>query len=283
MSNARTSLEDGLLLVADVETTGLDPTTDRVVSVGLAYFLGGAYTRRRYECVINPGEAAIAAGEANGAAAVHQLSADTLRVAQPFAEIAPAIRDHILGLHSKDNPPPFIGVPRVLVGYNSDYDVAMLSAEFARAGLCNPLLEMPFVDPRWFLWHRDPTSSTKLGTVCQTYGIPLAAHNASDDARATGVLLCTLVRTGIIPTNLREALVLQQIYKAQHTHSRDLFAGWAIFDAAGALQLLKGPKPGALVADLDTWGIRAVQGAPGIPPLLAEVLQAELQRRGDAP
>ncbi len=104
----------------DVETTGLDPENDRIVSAGLVRITIAANKNftdgETMEAMVNPGVSI-----PRGASDVHGIYDRDVKDNAPFEKMAQQVRD-------------FIG-NRVLVGHNVSFDKAFLSASFKRAGL----------------------------------------------------------------------------------------------------------------------------------------------------
>jgi ATP-dependent DNA helicase PIF1 len=108
-------------IVLDVETTGLDPNSDRIVSVAclrgsMAEFAtkGSTYLDR-FEAHLNPGIPI-----PPEATRVHGIQDRDVIGREAFADIAAQLREFVGALP--------------LIGHNVAYDKAFLSAEFKRAG-----------------------------------------------------------------------------------------------------------------------------------------------------
>jgi DNA polymerase-3 subunit epsilon len=99
----------------DIESTGVDPVTDRVVEVGVIRVEpdGRAHSLAQ---VIDPGRSIPAT-----ATAVHGLSDVDVAGAPKFAAVAPALAAFLDGAD--------------LVGFNLPFDLLALTAEFERTGL----------------------------------------------------------------------------------------------------------------------------------------------------
>ena len=111
------------VVVVDVETTGLDPNSGRIVEVAaargdLSVLLRGVTKPcfQTFEARINPG---IPIPEA--ASRIHGIHDKDVKDEETFAEIAAQLRE-------------FIGT-RTVIGHNSAFDTAFLNAEFGRAGV----------------------------------------------------------------------------------------------------------------------------------------------------
>ncbi|KWX01127.1 hypothetical protein TH66_06230 [Carbonactinospora thermoautotrophica] len=164
----------GALVALDVETTGPDPLTDRIVSAGL-YFSDG----RSREWLIDPGVEIPAA-----ATAVHGITTEHVREhgAPPgtaLAELAAVLGEVIRH-----------GVP--LVVYRAPFDLTLLAAESRRHAV-QPLAweRMLVIDPFVLDKHLDPYRRGRrtLLDVCSFYQVPLTdAHSALADATAALLL-----------------------------------------------------------------------------------------------
>ncbi|MFC7939128.1 TerD family protein [Streptomyces sp. NPDC057387] len=158
--------------LVDVETSGLVPRRDRVLSVAVVTLGPDGEQTGEFSTLLDP-------GCDPGPVHVHGLTAERLRVAPAFEQVAERIGALLEG--------------RVLVAHNAQFDYDFLAHEFARAGLRLPvdrrlctLALNRRVDP--------PTDDLKLGTLAAHYGVPqLKAHDALDDTRVlAGVLRASL-------------------------------------------------------------------------------------------
>ena len=111
------------VVVVDVETTGLDPNSDRVVEVAaargdLSVLLRGETKPyfQTLEARVNPG---MPIPEA--ASRIHGIQDKDVKDEEAFAEIAAQLRE-------------FIG-SRTVIGHNITFDTSFLNAEFGRAGV----------------------------------------------------------------------------------------------------------------------------------------------------
>ena len=147
----------------DTETTGLDPTSGRIVEIGAVKF-----DRRgviaRYNVLINP-EMPMPeeAGKVNG------ITDAMLKDKPLIAAVFPDFFD-------------FIGTG-VLVAHNAPFDINYVNAELKRSG--KPPLSNKVVDTRIFAKEVFPgLSSYALQDLAVQFGITaLEAHRAEDDAR----------------------------------------------------------------------------------------------------
>ncbi|MFJ3617609.1 DEDDh family exonuclease [Streptomyces iakyrus] len=165
--------------VLDVETSGLVARRDRVLSVAVVVLGPDGEQTEEFSTLLDP-------GCDPGPVHVHGLTAERLRGAPVFDQVAPRIAEML-----RD---------RVLVAHNAQFDYDFLAHEFARAGaalpvarrLCTLALNRR-VDP--------PTEDLRLGTLAAHYGVPqVRAHDALDDTR---------VLAGVLRASLREAARLE--------------------------------------------------------------------------
>ena len=176
------------IALVDVETTGRDAGTDRVVELGIAVGRGGEIVAR-YNWLINPGVPI-----PDGARAVHGISDDDVKDAPSFGAVAGEIAAALEG--------------RVPGAYNASFDKGFVTAEFARLG--QPALsdsvvalrrEVEWIDP--LVWAREIHKSERsrtLGDVAERLGITLEkAHRASEDAEAALRVFSALAAGDRIP------------------------------------------------------------------------------------
>ncbi|MGC4913620.1 TerD family protein [Streptomyces albogriseolus] len=161
--------------LVDVETSGLVPRRDRVLSVAVITIGPDGEQTGEFSTLVNP-------GCDPGPVEVHGLTPDLLQGAPSFDQVAGRI-----GAMLQD---------RVLVAHNAQFDYDFLAHEFARARMWLPVSQRLCtlalnrqVDP--------PTDDMRLGTLAAHYGIPQRrAHDALDDTR---------VLAGVLRASLREA------------------------------------------------------------------------------
>ncbi len=193
--------QDCPLAVLDVETTGFDATTDRVIEVAVVHMQGGVVTDR-WGTLVNPERAV-----PEDVVRLTGIDPTQLPDAPRFADIAGELGARLTG--------------RVFVAYNLTFDRGFVSAELGRVGL--PFPADRFLDPLVFVreLHRG-AGSKKLGAVAERLGISLAsAHRATDDAEAAGHILYRLSES--LPARLGAMLLLQQQWEQSQKNE---MAGW---------------------------------------------------------
>lgn len=177
------------LAVLDTETTGVDPSTARVVSCTIALLTGGGEVAERYDWLLDPGVEIPSA-----AARVHGITTEVAR--KSGVEAAVGIDQIVAQLANLTER----GYPVVV--YNAPYDLTILRAESARHGVQwlsdrSPAVEPVVVDPLIIDKEVDRYRKGKrtLEVVSQHYGVELgAAHDAGEDAIAAGRVAQAIAR-----------------------------------------------------------------------------------------
>ncbi|WP_328723142.1 TerD family protein [Streptomyces sp. NBC_00247] len=154
--------------LVDVETSGLRPGQDRVLSLAVLTLDAHGRQTGEYHTLLDP-------GCDPGPVHVHGLTSERLAGAPTFGQVAPKVGEYLDG--------------RVFVAHNAHFDYNFLSHEFARAGLVLPvgrrlctLALNRLVGP--------PTADLKLGTLAAHYGVRQErAHDAQDDVRVLSAIL----------------------------------------------------------------------------------------------
>ena len=231
---------DGPVLGFDTETTGVDVTTDRVVTAAIVRREGGRQAVSTW--LIDPGVEI-----PEGAAAIHGITTEHARAhgREPVGaldEIARTLAAALL----RDEP---------VVAYNASYDLSLLDAELHRHGL--PTLPERIgrpvrvvIDPLVLDRHLDRyrRGKRRLGDLCEHYGVTASAalHAADVDVTATLDVLAALARAFpvVAETPLDE---MHEVQVVAHRRWADSFNAWRTG------QGLSGPG-----AELD-WPVRAVE------------------------
>jgi DNA polymerase-3 subunit epsilon len=161
----------------DLETTGLDLSTDRAVSIAtLKIDLEGKTEEKKI--LINP-EMDIP----KEASDIHGITNEMVAYAPTFKQISKSLFSYFENCD--------------IAGFNSDYyDVPLLMKEFSRCGIDFPTWELNLVDVLKF---ERMLNSNKLSEVYLRYtGKELeGAHDAMNDIKATfEILMCQLEKHG---------------------------------------------------------------------------------------
>lgn len=160
----------GGFAVVDVETTGLYPTKDRILEVGIVHVSPDGVTTGRLTTLVNPQRAVCATH-------VHGITATDVASAPTFAEAAPTLWRALAG--------------RVVVAHNAPFDLRFLHEEFAR---CDLRMPQPVVmcTMRLALEFLPGLTGRSLPACCAAAGVRLSDHHSAlADAEAAAGLLAT--------------------------------------------------------------------------------------------
>ncbi|WP_167148209.1 exonuclease domain-containing protein [Actinomyces sp. ZJ308] len=175
----------GPLLGFDTETTGVDPSRDRLVTAALVWRTGPRADGGRQQSVTtwlaDPG---VEIPEA--ASAVHGVTTERARAeGRPVAEVLAEVSDHLVAAMTAGSP---------VVAFNASYDLTLMEAELARHGLPTMRSRLgrelgPIADPLVLdrAVDRYRRGKRRLGDLCEVYGVRVdeALHTAEVDVAAT--------------------------------------------------------------------------------------------------
>ncbi|GAA1653297.1 exonuclease domain-containing protein [Microbacterium flavum] len=170
--------------VFDLETTGIDVLTDRIVTAHVGLLGPDGTVQRARSWIADPGVEI-----PEGATAVHGITTEHARAhgrpaADVVAEIVAELRDLFAG-----------GVP--VVAYNAPYDFSLLKYEALRHGISAIETPAPVIDPLVLDKAHDRYRRGKrtLEVVAAHYEVALVgAHDAAADAIAAGRVAQALAR-----------------------------------------------------------------------------------------
>ena len=219
----------------DLETTGRDPHTARVVTASVVRTDSAGTVTAEWEWLADPG---VEIPEA--AAAVHGVSSERARAeGRPAAEVLAEVAGVLDELFAT-------GVP-VLV-FNASYDFTVLAHEGRRHGVEVPR-PFPVLDPYVLnkQVHRFRRGKRTLGALCEEYGVELtAAHTSAADSIATERL--AVLMADRFPELVRPAADL---------HADQV--GWAAEQAASLQEYFRRTRPDAVVDG--AWPLRSPEDA----------------------
>ncbi|WP_353809941.1 3'-5' exonuclease [Agromyces sp. SYSU T00194] len=199
------------LAVFDLETTGVDPETCRIVTAHLGVLDGDGHVVGAHDWLLDPGVDIPEEASAIHGVTTARARAEGMRAHEGVAQLIDAIA-HLLAQ----------GVP--LVAYNAAYDLTVLDREAKRYAVPPLHAPSPVIDPYVIdkALDRYRRGKRTLSVTAAHYGVDLdAAHEACADAVAAG----------------RVALALADAFPELHAldvdelHARQV--GWARDQAAG--------------------------------------------------
>jgi DNA polymerase-3 subunit epsilon len=189
-----TALSDLPAVSLDTETTGLDPRTDRVISIGAVRLHGARlYRSPTLNMLINPGRSI-----PNRTIPIHGISNAMVLDAPPFDRVADRLIDHTRGL--------------VLIGHHIDFDIAILRSEMKRCDRdWQPVTRLDVMLLYAGLF--PDRHSLRLDDIARDLDVPvIGRHSALGDALTTGEifvrLLTAMAAQGV--DTLEAAQALQQ-------------------------------------------------------------------------
>ena len=155
----------------DFETTGLNPSTNKVIEIGIVRFSSSGKALIEFESLVN-------ANRDVGRTDIHGIKASDLVNAPTFSQIANEVISILDGA--------------VLVAHNKSFDFRFLKREFEilgiDLGLFDGLCTMELMSASF------PRSPRKLGKCCELLGIPLGReHSALDDARMSAKIAAHVI------------------------------------------------------------------------------------------
>ena len=164
----------GSYVAIDLETTGLDPATDRVIELGAIRFDRSGRIFASFDRLVNP-----LRPSHPRALAVHGID-DAILAAEPTTDVV--LPEFLAFLGDREGS--------VLLAHGASFDAAFLGAELARLGGAIP--DWPIVDTLALGRRiRPELPSHRLGELARIYGLdPAGSHRALADAtRVMGLWL----------------------------------------------------------------------------------------------
>lgn len=165
----------------DLETTGLDPLRDEILSIGLVDLRAGRIDLGTAEHHLVMPSRAIP----ERSAVIHQITDDQAALGRPLSEVLPGLLARLAG--------------GVLLGHHVRIEREFLDAACRRlygAGFLIPVADTEALIRRWLEQRNQPFNGRdlRLHALRQRYGLPrYKAHNALTDALATAELFCAFV------------------------------------------------------------------------------------------
>jgi len=171
-------LKDVSFAVVDFETTGINPSTDRIVQLAAIVVNGDGEIVDEFDTVVKPESPD---NYTHGAEHIHGISESQVANGMPLSEALKKLWD--------------ISSGNVFTAHNARFDIGFLHAESERIGLDYRVES--HIDTLSLARKIDTEKSRRhsLEALCQHYGIEREkAHDAKADATATAELLMHLMR-----------------------------------------------------------------------------------------
>jgi DNA polymerase-3 subunit epsilon/CBS domain-containing protein len=167
------TLRSGTFIALDLETTGLDPARDAVVSAAAIPFIDGQ-PEPGYATLVNPGRPIPSASTL-----IHGIADADVADAPGLDDVLPQL-EYVLAGH-------------IVVGHGIGFDLAILSRECRVRQ--RPRLRNLSLDTRSLVAALHPAwRDVELETVAGRYGVPITGrHTAPGDALIAGRLLLALL------------------------------------------------------------------------------------------
>ncbi|UCD68938.1 MAG: 3'-5' exonuclease [Betaproteobacteria bacterium] len=183
----------------DLETTGLDPAHDVILSVGMVSLVAAGIDLSTAQHYLVAPERAVP----EGSAVIHGITDDAAARGDAIADVMPRLLARLCG--------------RVMLGHHVKIERQFLDAACRRlygTGFLVPVADTETLIRRWFerrgqlLGGRD----LRLHALRMRYGLPrYKAHDALADALATAELFCAFVATA----NLESKVPLKRFLEQQ--------------------------------------------------------------------
>lgn len=158
--------------IVDLETSGLEPGSARVIEIAILLVNSKGEIHEEYATLINPGNGQV------GPTFIHHITEEAVLTAPTFQEVAGDI------LKRFEN--------RIIVAHHAAFEDKFLAAEFKRAGIKLP--PMPALDTLWLSREVLDLPNYKMQTVLQHFCVEETdLHTALGDVRALNKILPTLI------------------------------------------------------------------------------------------
>ena len=238
------------LAVFDLETTGIEVETSRIVTAFVGVITADGSVERSWSWMADPGVEIPAR-----AAEIHGVTTERARAE---GRPAPVVVGEIVAVLTE-----LFAARTPVVAYNAPYDFSLLHFEAERHGVTSITDPSPVVDPLILDRRLDTFRRGKrtLEVVAALHGVPLeGAHDAGVDAVAAGRVAQAIGRlhADALPTSVDE------LHEAQRT--------WSFEQAESFQSYMRRVRDPEFIAD-GAWPIRT--GRPAARPEAAIIVPAD--------
>jgi DNA polymerase-3 subunit epsilon len=156
----------------DVETTGLDHKSHRIIEIAIRKINPDGSLIEEFSTLINPEKSDV------GPTFIHHIKAEDVLSAPTFKEIAPLLLEKLSG--------------SIVVAHHAAFEDSFISSELRRIGMGIP--PIPCLDTLWLSRRVLDLPNYKLSTVTSVFGIDDSdAHTALGDVRMISQVLPMLL------------------------------------------------------------------------------------------
>lgn len=182
------------ILAFDLETTGVEPESDRIVEFCFIELTTGLEERARWTEMVHPMVPIPAA-----VVRIHGITDEMVADKRPFSAYAARIQ-RLVGKGPEDDG------PAVLIGHNVRFDVRFLHHELQRAGLPGLRVDHPTIDTNYLESIIHPKNLSAMYERYTGKALDDAHRSEADTAATVDVLRAQLARHGgtAIPAELHE-------------------------------------------------------------------------------
>lgn len=159
----------------DLETTGLDHKSHRIIEVAVRKIDSSGNLIDEFSTLINPERTDV------GPTFIHHIKPEDLHDAPLFSEVAPLLMEKLSG--------------SIVVAHHAAFEDSFLASELRRIGFGVP--EIPCLDTLWLSRNVLDLPNYKLATVTSAFGVSeIDAHTALGDVRMVSQVLPMLLAKG---------------------------------------------------------------------------------------
>lgn len=245
------------LVCLDVETTGVDPELDRIVEIALIKVYPDG-TRNPWQTLVNPGMPI-----PPSVSAIHGIRDEDVKDKPKFVDLLPILTE---GFHACD-----------FLGYNVEFDVRFLKAEFKRNGGVDCLNGRLIDAYRLFLRMEDRSLSGAARFYLNTEHV--GAHNAMADTEMALRIFEAQLQRYSLPDTVEE--VYKLLYETPKEGHLDIDGKLRWFNNHATLSFgkFRGVPLQTVPKDYIRWLLTTVNLSDAVKTILQETLNGNAPRK----